>query len=84
MPSHRQLPGRRENADARVGSGSLGGKYERGFGESHFICDPLHPPFVNSLRIEEDGQLVAREWLVRKNIEMDVLKNRHCPPLLYM
>jgi hypothetical protein len=64
--------------------GASGGEYERGFGESHFICDPLHPPFVNSLRIEEDGRLAAREWLIRKNIEMDVLKNRHCPPLLYM
>src|ERR1700686_2005194 len=70
-PRHRQLPRRRENADACVGPGSLRRKYECGFGESHFIRDPLHPPLVNSCGIEEHGQLVAREWLIRKNIEMD-------------
>jgi hypothetical protein len=77
MPSHRQLSGLSENADARVSSGNLGGNYESGFGESYFVRDPLHLPFVNARGIEEYGQLVARERLIRKNIEMDVLKNRH-------
>jgi hypothetical protein len=77
VPSHGQLPGPRENADTRVSSGSLGGKYESAFGESHFVRDPLHLPFINSCGIEEHGQLVACEGLIRKNIEMDVLKNRH-------
>ena len=50
------------------------------FRESHFICDPLHPPLVNSRRIGEHGQLDASEWLIRKNIETDVPKNRHWLP----
>ena len=55
--------------------------------QNHFIAaqslrfrDPQHPLFVNSCGIEEHGQLGARELLVRKNIEMDVLNNRHWLP----
>lgn len=40
-------------ADARVGPGNLGRKYESGFGESHFICDP--PAFIS---------VHARRWKV--------------------
>jgi hypothetical protein len=47
-------------------------------GKAISFCDPLHPRFVNSYGVEEHGQLVAREWLIRKNVEMDVLKIRHC------
>jgi hypothetical protein len=72
--------GRRENADAYVGPGSLGRQYERSLGQSQFFRDPLHPLFVNSCGIEEHGQLGAREWLIRKNIEMGILKNRHSLP----
>jgi hypothetical protein len=49
-------------------------------GQSQFLRDPLHPLFVNSCGIEEHGQLGAREWLIRKNIEMDILKNGHWLP----
>jgi hypothetical protein len=72
MAGERHLIGRAEDPQARLVAGLRRRLHENGLGEVELAGDGEHARVAQSVAVEDDGELVAGERLLREDVENGV------------
>jgi hypothetical protein len=79
---HRQLNGRRKNANVVIMSWVVCWKYETRFREVEFLGERLHRISGKVLRICKNGERIAAKGAISKDINQTILKLSHSISLI--